>query len=202
MQIRNAIVAAVAALIGVGAHAATFERASSVGFTAPLAASPVTASDLVIDLTGITTDALEGDAANTVMYFDLGAGTLIDGISYMTTMTAYSPSYLSEMAVTFTNSSGDGVILTPGFEDTAPGTASYADSAMLSDYDLAFNLGADGMLKVEFHETFNDSSVNPDGLFVSGNLTFMNPVPEPGTYGLMAMGLLAVGGIVRRRRAA
>ena len=57
-------------------------------------------------------------------------------------------------------------------------------------------------MRVEFYESFNDPEVNPDGIWNSGSLTLrVVPVPEPATYGMMALGLLAVGTLVRRRKA-
>jgi len=55
---------------------------------------------------------------------------------------------------------------------------------------------------MEFSESFEDKA-NPDGIWNSGFLTFeVSAIPEPTTYGLMALGLLAVGAAVSRPKQA
>ncbi len=205
MKFRFAMIASAVATLGLAAQAqaAQFSAYTGPGFSsASVIATPFGSGDLFVDVTGVTTNGLELNAANTVRYYAVAPGALVDAISYSLTQTAYSPSWLSEMVVSFTTSTGDGVFLTAGYADSTPGTASYTDSALLSDYGLAFTIPADGLLRVEFFETFDDSSVNPDGLFVSGGVTLAGIVPEPSTYGMMALGLLGLGAALRRRQAA
>ncbi|MBX3599422.1 MAG: PEP-CTERM sorting domain-containing protein [Rubrivivax sp.] len=204
MQLRIAAVAMAAlGLLGAAsqAQAARFSPYSGAGFqTAGGTPIPLSGTDLSIDVGGIYTNAAEGNPANTVRVYQLSPNALVDGVSWAVDLQAFSPSWLSEMTISFLSSSGDGVYLTAAPNDDFPGTGSYADSAQLSDFGLAFNVAADGLLRVEFFESFNDASVDPDGLFVSGQITLANVVPEPSTYGLMALGLMAVGAVARRRR--
>jgi hypothetical protein len=54
----------------------------------------------------------------------------------------------------------------------------------------------------KFFEGFNDSEVNPDGIWNSGTLTIqVVAIPEPSTYAMLALaGAGFAGYVIRRRR--
>ncbi len=67
--------------------------------------------------------------------------------------------------------------------------------------NLSFAVGSDGLLRLEFYETYDDVGIQ-DGMWNSGTLTLgVTAVPEPGTYGLMALGMVGVLLAARRRAA-
>jgi hypothetical protein len=115
------------------------------------------------------------------------------------------PSWLSELAVRFGSSSSWDVNLRPGIGDDNPGTKSYSSGGVvdLVGLGLDFGVNADGTLNLEFYETFDDFAADWDSVWRSGALTIRTqPIPEPGTYAMMLLGLGAVGAIARRRKAA
>ena len=169
-----------------------------------LAATSADAATLVIDLEDVYSYASEGSFDNVLWTFDIGANSHVTGIAYDVTLEAFAPSWLSELVVSFLSTSFNGVYLTPGFADTDPGVASYADSAYLPDFGLDFTVDADGLLWLEFFEDFDDGSVDPDGVW-NGTLTITYEptatpgIPEPATWGLMIAGFGLVGFAARRR---
>lgn len=161
-------------------------------------------SDVFVNVAGITSVAVAGTAGNTVLNFNIGAGSSVVGIGWDVNNTAFTPSWLSEMVVGFRNTDATGgVNLTVGVGDDNAGTAAYSSGGVvdLVGLGLSFTANANGLVRVEFFESFDDSGVNPDGIWNSGALTLqVVAIPEPATYGLMAMGLFAVGAMARRRR--
>ena len=160
--------------------------------------------DQIINVAGIASVAAAGAVGNTVLNFNVGAGASVVGVGWNVNITAFAPSWLSEMAVGISNTdSTGGINLSVGVNDAAPGTASYSSGSILDlvGLGLSFTANANGLVRVEFYESFNDSEVDPDGIWNSGSLTLrVVPVPEPATYGMWALGVLVVGSIVRRRK--
>lgn len=163
-----------------------------------------------VDVSGIQSHGELGDVDNTVLLLDVGANSTITGVSYDFNLTAFDPSYLSEMALGFERSDFlDGVFFRPGAADADPGTASYSGFADLIALGLSFQVADDGILRLEFFETYDDFFGSPDGIWNFGTITFEvepvdepAPVPEPASALLLAGGLAAMGYSGRRRRAA
>ena len=175
------------------------------------ACTSVIAAPLVVDVAGIASYSNVGSSQNTVLTYNVGAFATITGIAYNVNVTAFAPSYLSELALFFGNTDKTrGVYFSPGFDDPTPGTATYADSANLADFGLTFQVGADGLLRLEFFESFDDTQVAPDGIWNFGTITFFTDavdvppvgVPEPSTTLLVGAGLALAGYCGRSRRVA
>lgn len=170
-----------------------------------LFAAPIPLPPLVVDVTGVPSYGLVGDPGNTVWTFNVGANTTITSLSWEVQLSADLPSWLSEIRLSFTDSTGNGVIisLTDGFN--LPGTVTDAGMIDLTAANLDFSVGSDGILRLEFYEKFDDFIDLADAQWDAGTLTFglagaPTDVPEPGTLALMGVSLLLVGNRVRRRR--
>lgn len=199
-----ALSAAVAAvLLPASAMAGTVINLSPI--TVRAAADGVTTL-LTFDVSGIASWGTLGDASNVVALLDIGAGSTLDQVGWNVNLTATSPSWLSDIAVQFSDSAAtqDTAISLAPSATNAAGTASYASSGLvdLTAANLSFAVGSDGKLRLEFYETWDDIAGAQDGTWNSGTLTLsVTAVPEPATYGLMALGLLGVLLAARRRSA-
>ena len=166
----------------------------------------------VVNVAGVQSFGAPGAAGNTIFTLNVGAGSRVIGIAYDVNITAYTPSYLSEIGVYFSNSAqSEYFYFTPGFQDENSGTGSYVNSFDLIQLGLDLTVGADGLLRLEFFEDFNDAAVSPDGIWNFGTITLDvtgdnvpggpgTNIPEPATGMLMGAGLALMGFTARRRR--
>jgi PEP-CTERM motif len=145
------------------------------------------------DVTGIQSRGVAGSPENAVYFLQIAPFAEVTAIAFDVNLTAYSPSWLSELSVVFTDSQFlQGVGSTPGFGADVAGTRSFVGGGDLLAQGLNFNVGADGLLRLEFAETSDDAEVNPDGRWNFGSLSFtVSAVPEPASLVLLAGGLAA-----------
>jgi hypothetical protein len=194
--------AAAAVLFSAPAFAAAplLEFGSNTPMLDPIAQPATT---FVFDVSGINSNEGFGSPINEIRFLQVGANQTVIGIGWDVTLFADPPSWLSEMAVTFGSTSSPEILsLRPGIGVNSGGTQSFSSNGIINLVDLTFQFGvdADGLLRMEFWESFVDFPGDFDGIWQSGTLTIA-VVPEPATYGLMALGLLGVAAAARRRRA-
>ncbi len=166
------------------------------------------AAVLTVDVTGRQTFDLFQDTSNTVLLFNIGAGSLVTSLTFDLTIATVSGSgsYLSEAAIYYTDSPvTDGVVFRPGIADANSGTATYTGTSDLVALGLDFAVGANGLLRIEFAESFDDLPNAADATFTRGTLAFTytplaGAVPEPASWALMIAGFGLVGGAMRRRQ--
>ena len=95
-------VAAASALLLINQAQAAGAASANNRLSSPFVSSVTTAIvgqqvDQIINVTGITSVAVAGTAGNTVLSFNIGAGSSVVGIGWDVNNTATSPSWLSEM---------------------------------------------------------------------------------------------------------
>lgn len=167
----------------------------------PQALSGNPTQTLTFDVSGIESIAEAGNPLNEVFILDLAPGAVLTGVGWDVTIEALGTSWLSEMVFQFTDNDPitDGVAITVGVGDDGPGVESYSSDGILNlaDADLAFALSSNGEMRLEFFESFVDFPTDPDGIWLSGELTFEYVVaaaPCPGD--LNGDGNVAVGDLL------
>lgn len=178
-----------------------------VGLSFLVSASAFSAP-ITVNFSNIESHGELGDWDNVVRTVDVGANARITGMSFDVDLTAFDPSYLSEMAIAFESSDFmEGVYFTPAVGYDFPWTERFSGSADLVELGLDFQVGEDGLLRIEFFETYDDFWGFADGVWNFASFTFEvesaqepAPVPEPASALLLAAGLAMMR--QARRRAA
>lgn len=148
-----------------------------------------------------------GSSENTTFDVASPLGSTLIGVSWNVTLEAFDPSWLSELALTISNSDGSAfVTIRPAAQDEAPGSGIYGGTIDLEFFGLDFQVQPGATLKFEFWEQFDDLPGQADGRWVRGSFDMLfresAAVPEPGTIALAIIGMIGLTVQRVRRRTA
>ncbi|MFQ3664785.1 MAG: PEPxxWA-CTERM sorting domain-containing protein [Sphingomonadaceae bacterium] len=177
----------------------------------PLVATPAAAVVTIFEVDLIDSNDGLGAPINEVRFVNIGANATVTGLGWDVLLYADPPSWFSEMVVALGSSSSFyQLFLTPGAGDNSPGFRFYSSGGILDlvGSGLDFSVDADGLLRLEFFESFVDYPNDWDGIWVEGTIAIQHTgngsgvIPEPGTWAMMIAGFGLVGNALRRRRTA
>lgn len=196
---KSVMIATVAGFAGL-ATAAPFFTNAGAPTNAPQLSTRGGAATATLDLSGFTSFDEPGNPINQLAGINIGGDFLVTGIGWSNvTIQTVGASWLSEATIGFLDSP-IGLQLSPGSADATPGTGTYSSGGILDlasiDPTFPFTAGADGIVNLEFFETFVDNAGAADAFWLSGTLT-IEYVPAPGALAMLGLGGLVAG---RRRR--
>ncbi len=156
-------------------------------------------SSMTIDVSGMQFNDAAGSPLNEILSVFTGVGSIITGISWNVNLTSIGASWASEAVMLF-----EGQINLTVSGDGAPVSNMNYDSMGIVDLTDAgvpnIVMSADGILDIEFLESFVDNAGTGDNFFEAGSsITIVgnNIVPTPGSLAVLGLGGLVAG---RRRR--
>ncbi|MFK7760099.1 MAG: PEP-CTERM sorting domain-containing protein [Phycisphaerales bacterium] len=198
-------ITAIAAIAGAATASPYF--ASAGGFEATTVGNAGATATITVDISGIQTFDELGSTFNTVLGINIGGGSNVVGIGWdvnqLAGLDSGGASWLSEMTIGFGNTF-DGILINLGTSGTdAPGTEANSSGGIVDltalTTPLDFFVAADGILSLEFFESFVDQAGAAEGEFLANSTLTIQyvPVPAPGALALLGLGGIAAG---RRRR--
>lgn len=159
---------------------------SSLPLTSP--ASERTGADATtLDVTGIQSMDRLRSTNNVVVFLWVGPFNVVNGVGYDVFLQTLAPgSRLSDITMAVTNSAGlpgPSFGIKPGFgDDFSGGPTHYSRPlAKLPPGFSSVTALADGLIRLEFFDGFDEAQGEPDGLWVSGTVSLqtVNPIPAP-----------------------
>lgn len=169
-----------------------------------IAGAAVAFDTVVVDISGLDSNELQGDALNVIIdVVGFNVGDIITDIEYtIVDLTPIGASWSVESVYSLTDG-GNFVLDNSGGAFTYDGTANNSDPYTGAGvHDIDDYVMTTDTLTIELHEwDFNDNAGSADATYGEGSFLTINytAVPAPGALALLGIGGLA--GLGRRRRA-
>jgi MYXO-CTERM domain-containing protein len=183
--------------LAAAAGLATASPVLSTGLTEYTVDTAGTPSNFItVDVSGMQFNDAQGSPLNQILSVAIGAGNVVTGIAWNVNLTSIGASWASEAVMGF-----EGQINLTVATEANPVTNMNYDSMGFVDISDAglpnITVGADGILDIEFFESFVDNGGTGDNFFEAGSSITLAVTPTPSSLAVLGLGGLVAG---RRRR--